>query len=135
MHNYNFRLSRSSAKDPRDLRDYRDPRDLRDPRDYGNLRDPRDPRGLVDTRDPRDPRGLVDTRDSRDPRNIQDLRGPREVHNPPTRYGESSAVDLKAYLDTHKGSKSLRLADMSFGDEGAELLKDFLEKNRQVETL
>lgn len=119
MSNYNFRLSKSSSKDPRAYPSAypSDPRDLRDPRDY------------------RDPRGYADVRDPRDPRNVRDFGETREVRNPPTRYGESSSLDLKAYLDTHKGSKSLRLADMSFGDEGADLLRDFLEKNRQVETL
>lgn len=57
------------------------------------------------------------------------LRDPRD------RPTGSSTVDLKLYLDSHARTKSLRMADMSFGDDGARLLGEFLEKNRQVEAL
>ncbi len=44
-------------------------------------------------------------------------------------------IDLRTYLDTHKDARSLRLADMSFGDDGAATLAEFLEKNKKIESL
>jgi len=62
---------------------------------------------------------------------FQDSRGPY----PGDRAGIDRSLDLKAYLDTHSRSKSLRLADMSFGDDGARILAEFLDKNKQLEAL
>jgi len=54
---------------------------------------------------------------------------------PRDRAGIDRSLDLKAYLDSHSRNKSLRLADMSFGDDGARVLGEFLDKNKQVEAI
>ncbi|EMD67058.1 hypothetical protein COCSADRAFT_284519 [Bipolaris sorokiniana ND90Pr] len=73
-------------RDPRDIRDSRDPyyrgreRDFRDPRDR-DFRDPRDVRDGRDIRE-RDSRDLRDPRDIRDPRDVRDIRDRREPYFP-----------------------------------------------------
>jgi len=62
---------------------------------------------------------------------FQDSRGPY----PGDRAGIERSLDLKAYLESHSRNKSLRLADMSFGDDGARILGEFLDKNKQIEAL
>ena len=57
------------------------------------------------------------------------LRDPRD------RPTGSSTIDIKLYLDSQTRTKSLRMADMSFGDDGARLLGEFLDKNKQVEAI
>jgi len=57
------------------------------------------------------------------------LRDPRD------RPTGSTTIDIKLYLDSQTRTKSLRMADMSFGDDGARLLGEFLDKNKQVEAI
>ena len=51
----------------------------------------------------------------------------------PNTRNDHASTDLRVFLDSHNKSKSLRLADMSFGDEGARILREFLDRNKHVE--
>jgi len=61
----------------------------------------------------------------------------RDFRNDPSPINQKKdpRLDLRVYLDSHQNSKGLRLSDMVFGDEGAEIVAEFLEKNKKIESL